>query len=199
MAYKRQVSEKNPPLLQLLVFIVPFALYLTTLSNGFVYDDVPQVLSNPWIKSFNNLGTIFSSSHWRFQGVDSNIYRPFFHLILTIEYMFFGLKPLGYHLVNAVLHALNTLLLFYVAACFGSRFYETPSGEGSLPGPEVETGLSFPVKVSLSPFSIPFIAAMIFALHPVNTEPVSWVSSNPGAYIYALLYAFFPLLSYPLR
>ncbi len=186
MAIKRQGSERTPPLLQVLVFIVPFAVYLTTLPNGFVYDDVPQVIGNPWIRSFDNLGQVFSSSHWKFQGVHSNIYRPFFHLVLTIEYTLFGLKPWGYHLVNAVLHALNTFLLFHIVARLGSL------ERGKLPpGSEVETGLSLPGRAALNSLTLPFIAAMIFALHPVNTEPVSWISSIPE-----LTYALFFLLSF---
>ncbi len=191
MADKREVSKRTLPLLQLLVFIVPLAVYLTTLPNGFVYDDVPQVTANPWIRSFGNLSQVFSSSHWMFQGVESNIYRPLFHLVLTIEYMLFGLKPWGYHLVNAVLHALNTLTLFSIVVRFSSRLPGAPESVGVLPASGAEAGLSLTEKVLLSPFALPFIAAMIFALHPVSTEPVSWISSIPE-----LTYTLFFLLSF---
>src|SRR3990172_9261254 len=101
-----------------IILIVSFGVYLNTMWNGFVYDDEFQVLENPWIKDVRYIHDIFLSHVWAFQGVGwvSNYYRPMMHIILMIDYYLFGLKPWGYHLINIILHAGVSVLLFLLIA-----------------------------------------------------------------------------------
>ena len=46
----------------LVLVLTTFALYSNTLLNGFVYDDVHQILKNPWITDPGYLPVIFTSS-----------------------------------------------------------------------------------------------------------------------------------------
>ena len=63
------------------ILVLSSAVYVNTLVNGFVWDDVMQVLENHWIRNTRYLPDIFSKSVWSFEGdVDSNYYRPMMHV-----------------------------------------------------------------------------------------------------------------------
>ncbi|HBR17236.1 MAG TPA: hypothetical protein DD725_06480 [Deltaproteobacteria bacterium] len=169
-----------------IILIVSFGVYLNTMWNGFVYDDEFQVLENPWIKDVRYIHDIFLSHVWAFQGVGwvSNYYRPMMHIILMIDYYLFGLKPWGYHLINIILHAGVSVLVFLIASMLinhpGRREKRlSPPFTGGEKG-EGEYNLLFPL-----------IAAILFAAHPIHTEVVAWVSGIPE-----LSFTLFYLLSF---
>ena len=49
-------------------------------------------------------------------------YRPIHMIIYTLLYWLFGINGYAFFLVNVLLHALNTVLLFYLLRLFGSSF-----------------------------------------------------------------------------
>ena len=162
----------------LLLAVVTIGVYLQTLSYGFVYDDKRQVLENLWIRDLGNLTSVFFSSVWSFEGLKSqNYYRPMMHLVFMAEYKIFGLSAWGWHLVNIVLHTVNALLIFLISLRLfsfnGAREEEAQAG---VQRRQVIKGA--------------LLAALFFALHPLNSEPVSWVSAVPE-----LSYTLFLLLS----
>ena len=154
-----------------------FAVYLNTLSNGFVYDDNLQVLRNPWIREVKHLPGIFYQSVWNFQATATinNYYRPLMHLIFMANYHLFGLTPWGFHLVNVLFHVGNSVLLFLLAA----RLFGNPAGR-----PEGRNGGTWRFS------SPPFLAALLFATHPIHTEAVAWVGA-----VTDLSFTFFYMLS----
>ena len=162
------------------VLLASFAVYFNTLSNDFVYDDGAQVLKNYWIRDVGNLPKIFTKSVWAFQGapVVSNYYRPVMNVVYMVNYHLFGLKPWGFHLVNVLFHAGVSVLVFFLFARLPAA---SPPGSSpsSLAGGRAG-GL----------LSLPFIAALLFAVHPVHTEAVAWVAGLPD-----LSFSFFFLLS----
>lgn len=91
-------------------------------------------------------------------------YRPLAMLSLLADFHLYGGTPAGYHLTNLLLHLGNVLLVFYL------------------------TMLLLGSKVDACFYS--FLAALMFALHPVNSEAVVWISARPD-----LLCCFFFLLS----
>jgi protein O-mannosyl-transferase len=123
--------------------------YCNSLLNGFVYDDTTQILDNPYIVSFRHLGQIFTTAVWSYVGSGgyTNYYRP----IMTIGYMLcfqiFGAAPYGFHLANILLHAAVVCILYVVTR----RMF---GGRG-----------------------VAFLAAGLFALHPMHTESVDWVAA----------------------
>jgi Tfp pilus assembly protein PilF len=134
-------------LIALLLFLAILP-YLNTLQNGFVYDDNNEVLTNPYIRSFAHVGDIFSTRILAHLGARgaTNYYRPISIFGFLICYQLFGLLPYGFHLANLVLHALIVCVLF---------------------------GLT---KRLFRDQWLAFGAAAIFALHPIHTESVAWVS-----------------------
>lgn len=73
-------------------------------------------------------------------------FRPFAALSLWLDLRVFGLHPLGFHVVNVLLHATATMALFCVAQQLGSS--------------ALSAG----------------IAAAWFLVSPTHSEPVAWIS-----------------------
>ncbi len=172
---------RKPSILAILIIIiVSCAVYAMTLFNGFVYDDVPQVLENLWITELSNIPRIFASSAWSFMGdgASYHYYRPMMHTIYALEYQLFTLNPLYFHLVNILIHAFNSVMVFAVASVLLSPRVASAGFKG--PGSIIK---DFP--------TLPFIAAIFFAVHPVMSESVAWVAAIPE-----LSYSAFFLLSF---
>ena len=88
-------------------------------------------------------------------------YAPLQIVSYAADYRVWGLNPFGFHLSNMVLHALNAVALFFLVKNITGR---------SLSG---------------------WIAAALFAVHPLNVEAVAWVAQRK-----TLLAQFFFLLAF---
>ena len=130
-----------------LVVLAAAAVYANALTAGFTLDDVPIVQENPLVTSLGNLGTIFRTNYWgeSSQFPDKSLYRPLTITSYALNYAAHGLNPMGYHLVNVVLHVLVAVLFFlYIKDLFRRE-------------------------------KLAFAAAIFFAVHPIHTEAVSGV------------------------
>ena len=138
----------------LLISLFCFMAYANSLGGDFVFDDTDQVVENQNIRSWDNLGTAFTTHVWAFRDRSVTLdtppplpyYRPLFTVMLTIEYQLFGLWPQGWHLVSLLLHILCAVGVFYVILRMSRRNL------------------------------LALFAAIIFAVHPVHSESVSWIS-----------------------
>lgn len=135
--------------------LIPMTLalltYLNTFQNGFVHDDTSQVLNNPFIRDFGNLPLAFTSSVWSFltdsiRSVMDAYFRPMFTAHLIINYAIFGPAAWGWHLTNALIHAAVSLLVFVIL--------------------KDTTGRNW----------VALATACFFAVHPVHSESVAWIS-----------------------
>jgi protein O-mannosyl-transferase len=129
--------------------LVAFLAYAHTLWFDFVYDDDGQVLRNPWIRDWSQVAHFFFADVWSFISIQrggSNYYRPFHMLAHAIGYTVSGLRPYGFHLINILLHCFNTWMVALIA-------YR----------------LTRDKQVSI-------VGGLIFALHPVHAESVSWIA-----------------------
>jgi len=93
----------------LLGFIV-FLVYFNSIFAPFIRDDIHLVVQNPYIKNFLNFPHYFTQD--LFRGKTSNFYRPMQTIFYAIVYHFAGLKPCVFHLLNIILHIINTILIF---------------------------------------------------------------------------------------
>ncbi len=180
MVLQDKLNFKRYQLIFGIVFLVGMCLffYSNTFGNGFVYDDNDQIVGNPWIRNFDNIPKIFSSGVWSFRefGEDSGIYyRPFMHAIFSIEYHFFQLKPLGYHVINVCWHAINAVVAFIFLRLLASNVFRRKSFNGR----------------GININALAFLAAVIFATQPINSEVVNWISAIPE-----LSFTLFFLLSF---
>lgn len=98
---------------KLLVFAVAAALFAATLiayrpamQASFIWDDDDYVTENQALRSVEGLGKIW------FELGTTPQYYPLVHTSFWIEYHLWNLNPIGFHVVNVVLHALSALLLW---------------------------------------------------------------------------------------
>jgi protein O-mannosyl-transferase len=98
----------SKPLLAGGAFIVLATLivYLPALGGGFIWDDDAYVTANKLLTAPDGWWRIWFSAHYQSQ------YFPLVYTTLRVEHALWGLNPLGYHLVNVLLHAANALLVW---------------------------------------------------------------------------------------
>jgi len=105
----------------LLVVLAALIPYLNTLTNGFVLDDVGQILLNKAVRSFD-LYFLFTSDYWAgFEGRQSGLYRPLTSLSFALEHRLWGETPTFFHLTNLILHAGNCLLVCSLGRSLGGK------------------------------------------------------------------------------
>jgi tetratricopeptide (TPR) repeat protein len=126
--------------------------YLNALGNPFVYDDHRTVLAN---LSIRDLGD------WRWV-LKGEAARPLVNLSYALDHAVWGLAPVGYHLTSLVLHVVNVLLLFGLARAAVTDWHAQRPDRLE---PE-------------APAAIAFVAAALFAVHPVLVEAVGYVSGR---------------------
>lgn len=153
-----------------IILFVSIAIYSNAIFNGFVFDDKIQVLKNALIKDIKNIPEIFTSGivYSDEHNFISNNYRPVMNLIFMFNYYVYGLKAWGFHLNNIMIHAGASVLVFIIIIKLLKK--------------------SSQIHVSSLPA---FVAALLFATHPIHTEAVAWVSGVPE-----LSYTFFSLLAF---
>jgi tetratricopeptide (TPR) repeat protein len=138
----------------LLMLLLPAAaalvVYLNTLDAGFVHDDHLQIEDNPWVKQLRHLPTAVSNPVWRFRTVaPTNYYRPVQMALYNLLWAASGGDPLPFHLANILLHVMATTAVTLLVWRLSGNRL-------------VASG-----------------AALLFAVHPVNTETVAWVACLP--------------------
>jgi len=148
----------------LLLILAVGFAYANSLNVDFTYDDYAFVYNNEEIRSFSPLSKFLLSSKTFAQPANDHVYRPLASFTFAMNYAIGGLKPAGYHVTNLLFHTLNAFLLFFLLRRLG--FSDGPSCAG----------------------------ALIFAVHPVHTEAVTWISGRGN-----VLFLFFFLIAYLLH
>lgn len=143
----------------LLIGVIAVALYANTLKNGFVYDDEFTITTNTFIKDLANLPKLFDKvDYFLYSGEET--YRPVVTFSYFMDYALYGLKPLGYHLTNVLLHAANSILLYIFLVLL------------------LEPPVVYRASTALSRFfsNAPLLTSIMFVTHPALTEAVNSVS-----------------------
>lgn len=89
-----------------IIVIVGLIVYANMFFNDFVWDDIKQIAASPLVHSFSYIPTIFT------MGQVNVFYRPIFLSYLTIVYTLFHGNVFFFHLLQVIMHILNTILVF---------------------------------------------------------------------------------------
>jgi hypothetical protein len=96
-----------------LLLVLAISAYVPALRGDFIWDDVQYVKENPLLKDADGLRRIWAEPRASLQ------YYPLVFTSFWVEQRFWGLNPLGYHLVNVLLHTLGAGLLWLTLARLG--------------------------------------------------------------------------------
>src|SRR5213596_2266512 len=138
-----------------LIALVTFAAFLPVLQNQFVdWDDQRNFLDN---HHYRGLGWTHLRWMWT---THLGHYIPLTWMTLGLDYLLWGMNPVGYHLTNLLLHAANAVVFFFVV-----RRILTLALLGAS-----EHGHALAVSAGF--------AALVFAIHPLRVESVAWATER---------------------
>ncbi|MBI3252079.1 MAG: hypothetical protein HYZ52_02010 [Candidatus Omnitrophica bacterium] len=129
-----------------------FCLYSVSLGHNFLFDEDDIILLNPLMRNLGNLPGFFGAGFFqKGVGVDTiweQYYRPLTLLSFALDYRVWNVNPLGYNLTNLLLHASVTILLFRL------------------------------LKKIFKNNLVAFLPALIYAVHTIHTEAVTYIASR---------------------
>lgn len=166
--------------------IITFLVFLRALSCGFVnLDDHEYVLNNPLIRQFDaeTLLNVFTKPY-------AGFWMPLTWLSLSVDYHFWGLNPIGYHLTNMVLHSVNAGLVVLIA----DKILEQRSNGENLDR-EQDALLSSQNGGGNWNYALTLLlAGLLWGIHPLRVESVAWVTERKD--VLNGLFAFSSVLCY---
>jgi protein O-mannosyl-transferase len=138
-------SNRLRILLLILLSLTVIVSFSPILQNGFInLDDDKYVIENTNIQN----GINFNSIKWAFTTGYSSNWHPLTWLSHMLDWHLFTNNPRGHHLINLLLHMINTLLLFLFLNKFTGNIHRS------------------------------FIVAILFGIHPLHVESVAWVAER---------------------
>jgi len=144
----------------LILVFLTFLTYFNILPNRLFYDDEELIYKNFYVQDLRFIPKYFTENMIAGAGKNSNMYRPILLLSFGIDYSIWMDNPFGFHLTSIILHSLNAVLIFFILR-------------------KIFHGGLFP-----------FLSALFFIVHPIQTESVTYASGRTD-----LLFTFFGLIS----
>jgi tetratricopeptide (TPR) repeat protein len=158
-------KSKTEVLYPLVLCICVTVVYVPTFSGDFILDDRHLLKDNLFIREFKSPASYLSHEDGVGReappGHHTGYYRPLVPLFYTLEHKIWGMRAVGFRITNLILHLTTCILLYFTF-----------------------------IRLLRDPFAS-FLTALLFGLHPVNTESVAWISSRNN-----ILVALFSLISF---
>lgn len=175
-------------------FFLSICCFINTLNYGFVYDDVYLVVkAAPVYKNwtFENIKLMFSSDMWEFATYQldnveqkySLYYRPILMFELMLISSYAGLTSWKWHLSCVLLHAVASMLAYQLVKT------------------SIEKTKIVDDKIQINRLSL--FAAVVFAIHPAQSESVAWISALGSSLvaikIFACLLFYLHIRDFPIK
>lgn len=138
----------NPLIPVAAILVATVLAYWPSLAGRFIWNDSDYVTA-PALRSLGGLARI-----WTDVGATQQYY-PLLHTAFWIQHRLWGDNPLGYHLVTLLFHAGSAVLFGLILR----RLLNSNQSQSPYAGAE-------------------WLAALLFALHPVHVESVAWISEE---------------------
>lgn len=149
---KKSIKNTPKPYIHFLIIsltaILAIFCYSNTLKNNFVWDDLPLIENNPYIRDFSHLKEIFTQHLFYGSRSPSNFYRPMQSLSLTVDYKIWKGRIEGFHISNILFHIFVGVSLYLLV-----------------------------VLISESIF-IGAIVSLLFIVHPLFTSIIAYISGR---------------------
>ena len=145
--------------------------YGNSLSNDFALDDAHTIESNAWVRSLANVPRYFADAS-TFSTLRTNVdYRPLLQTTYAVDYALAGYDVRTWRATNLLLHVVTALAVFFLGRrLFGSR------AAVPVPGVPPEAG-----------DAAALVAALLFAVHPVGSGCVNYISARSSGLVAALV------------
>jgi len=156
----RQNKKTNIIISVTIIIVLALAVYANSINGKFIWDDNLLIKDNEYIKSWQNIPKFFTESIMSGIGKESNTYRPIQMITYVIDYSLWGLNVKGYHLTNILLHTLVALCVYWL------------------------------MNVLYGDNILSLFTSMLFAVHPIHTEAVTYISGRADslAVLFILLF-----------
>lgn len=145
----RQPTRKCGPAAVAFAAALAFVAYINVLPNDLVWDSDQLCLRNPCLVDLETFLPMLAPWKWEAnRRMMGGSYRPAAYLSFFVERRVWREAAWGYHLTNVLTHALNAVIVCWLARQLGWSVYASS------------------------------VAGAVFALHAVNTEAVAWVENR---------------------
>lgn len=148
----------------LLLFFFTFLVFSASLANQFVFDDLLQILHNPFVVNPHFWKRNFTTSSFGFTGATTNFYRPLQFFSYWLIYRVAGPHPGAFHLFQVLLYAAAATLVFRIG------------------------------RELLGNESAALAGALLWALHPLHVEAAAYIPALPyvgSGFFYLLAFRLF--------
>lgn len=129
-----------------LYIVLGFVLYANSFHNQMFWDDNDGIINNAYIKDWHNFPKFFSENLIAGSNLVSNYWRPLLLTVFSLEWHFWQDSVLGYHIVNTIFHILCSIFIYFIL----KRLFQSRI--------------------------LAFIPGLIFLIHPLQTEAITYVS-----------------------
>lgn len=161
----------RPLFLYTALFIITALVYWPGLSGDFLFDDFPNIVTNPAVHAETiNLDTLQRAA--RAYEPETVIGRPLATISFAIDYSLGGKNPWGYKFVNLLIHLINTLLIFTLTR----RLLALP-----------RAGAPWSITAA-------FAIALLWAVHPLQVSAIFYIVQRMETL--ALTFVLLALLAY---
>jgi tetratricopeptide (TPR) repeat protein len=123
-------------------------VYVNSIDNSFHYDDLHVLVENPHIEDVSLIPSFFTDPALFSRDADKAMYRPLLLASFALNYAWSDRQVYSYHVVNILMHATTSLLVWFL------------------------------LKALRVNSSFRLVGTLLFALHPIATEPVNYISSR---------------------
>ena len=145
--------------------LIVIASYICVVNHGFLYQwDDQWVVINQYTNAGLDIKNLWAVLTEFYHGQ----YAPFNELSYILIHSVFGYSPMAFHAASLLWHVANTVLLFLFLNRLLKMIPDNPLAEESR--------------------NIAWVCTLLWAVHPVNVEPVAWISASK-----ILVYAFYYL------
>jgi tetratricopeptide (TPR) repeat protein len=146
------------------VALAALIVFFNTFQNDFAFDDESVIQNNESITKLSNIPSFFTGDNG-FHKVIGKYYRPIVSISYTLDYALYGLSPKGFHVTNVIIHIIASLLLFRI----------------------------FTLLFAKSKYCniISLLVTLVFVVHPIHTESVSWISGRTDSIATLFFFAAF--------
>jgi len=170
---KDKKKEKSLyPLFYIITGIAAFIVFANSLGNDFVFDDESVVLGDPTITTLSSIPNYFTGAQG-FHKVIGRYYRPVISSSYAIDYSIWKYNAFGFHFTNVLIHIINSLLFLKLLLLIFNP---------SLNNNHMAKQFNFYAVL---------VGALIFAVHPIHTEAVAWVSGRTDSLSCTFFFAAF--------